>query len=205
MSKTIKFWDKMALRSEKEKSEEKENKTIDRTLKHLQPEFKVLDFGCGVGGNTCDVAMNVNYVDAFDYSPESIAVSKRKANKRDINNINFVVGDLYDDNYQAEQYDVVLAYNILHLIDDQEVALEHISKLLKPNGLLISATGCLGEKKGIFRLFLGLLSKIGIVPPMQSFSIAQLENMITSASFKIIETEILDHALTDYFLVAQKQ
>ncbi|UAA38677.1 class I SAM-dependent methyltransferase [Paraneptunicella aestuarii] len=207
MTKTIQFWDKMAIRSEKQNDsdEGKENKTIDRTIKHLNSEQKVLDFGCGIGGNTCDVAEHVQHVDAFDYSPESIEVSKRKAQRRGIANVDFAVTDLYDERYQEEGYDVVIAYNILHLIDAPEKAVQRINKLLKPGGLLISATGCLGEKKSFFRMFLSLLSKIGVVPPMTSFSIAELENLVTRGSFEILETEVLDKALTDYFLVAKKQ
>ena len=207
MSKAIQFWDKMAVRSEKQKDsdEGKENKTIDRTIKHLKAEDVVLDFGCGIGGNTCDVAEHVKHVDAFDYSPDSIAVSKRKAQRREITNIDFVVTDLCDERYKDASYDIVLAYNILHLIDAPEKAVERINKLLKPGGLLISATGCMGEKKSFFRLFLSFLSKIGVVPPMTSFSIAELENLVTRGSFEIIETEVIDPALTDYFLVAKKQ
>ena len=204
MTKSIRFWDKMARRSKPDIPSETPNKTIASSTKYFTADTVALDIGCGLGGNTCEVAAQVQRVDAFDYSAESIAVAKRQAKDRGLANIRFTLGDLFQHNAEPAQYDIVLAYNILHLIDAHQVALQHIASLLKPNGLLISVTGCLGEKQSVFRLFLRSLSKIGVVPPMHAFTIAQLETAIARANFEIVETAVLDQALSDYFLVARK-
>lgn len=204
MTKSIQFWDKIARRSKPDTPPETPNDTITRSAKYFTADTVALDMGCGLGGNTCDVAARVKQVDAFDYSAESIAVAKRQAENRGLTNIRFTLGDLLQISEQGKRYDIVLAYNILHLVDDHRVALAHIASLLKPNGLLISVTGCLREKTSVLRLLLRSLSKIGVVPPMHAFSIAQLESAVQTAHFEIVETAVLDHALSDYFLVARK-
>ena len=46
---------------------------------------------------------------------------------------------LFDATLEAGTYDVVLAFNILHLVDDAPVVVARAAELLKPAGLLVVA------------------------------------------------------------------
>ena len=84
-----------------------------------------------------------------------------------------------------------------------------MNDLLKTNGLIITSTACLKEK----RTFIGILSssiifilkKMKILPYLKFFTIHELEEKIENCGFKIIETGILiDKPATEYCIVAQK-
>ena len=82
--------------------------------------------------------------------------------------------------------------------------MQRVNELLKPGGLFISATACLGEKRTFLGGLLFFLIKIGIVPNMKYFKRIELENLITNGNFKIIERENISDTLPNYFLIAKK-
>jgi 2-polyprenyl-3-methyl-5-hydroxy-6-metoxy-1,4-benzoquinol methylase len=61
-------------------------------------------------------------------------------------NVDFAQTNLFDERYTKESFDVILAFNILHFLEDHRQALQRITELLKPGGLCISLTPCLREK-----------------------------------------------------------
>jgi hypothetical protein len=81
--------------------------------------------------------------------------------------------------------------------------MRRINELLKPGGLLISATACMGEKS-FLGMFLLLLSKTGFAPYMNAFKLSELEGLIANGSFRIVETEKVHRTPPNYFIVAKK-
>ena len=81
--------------------------------------------------------------------------------------------------------------------------MQRMNELLKPGGLIISATPCMGEK--IFLcILLSLVSKIGLIPKIRSFKISELEDSIANGNFEIVETECLHQRSQQYFISAKK-
>ena len=95
-------------------------------------------------------------------------------------------------------------FNILYLLSDVRNVLKRINALLKPEGMFISTTDCLGEKKTFVNTLKYVLSKIGILPFMHMLKIHELETLIMDAQFKIIETEKLSVASSNYFIASKK-
>ena len=88
-------------------------------------------------------------------------------------------------------------------MEDYQKTIQRINDLLKPGGLIISVTPCIGEK--IFlNISLSLLSKIGLVPDIKSFKISELEDSIANGNFEIIENEDLQKGMPQIFIVAKK-
>ncbi len=92
------------------------------------------------------------------------------------------------------------------LFENTHKVLQRMNKMLKPGGLIISATACMGEKTFLnglqFILFTSLI-KLGIVPYMKFFKFGELENFIVDENFKIIEIYRLNRS-SNYFIVARK-
>lgn len=59
--------------------------------------------------------------------------------------MSFTKATLFDESLERESFDAVLAFNIFHLLEGAPKALRRIDELLKPGGLLMSVTPCLGE------------------------------------------------------------
>jgi len=99
---------------------------------------------------------------------------------------------------------VILVFYILHLLEDPHKVMQRINELLKPGGLIISATPCMGEKT-FLSILLSLVCKIGLIPNIRPFKKSELEDSIANGNFEIVETECLYQRSQQYFIVAKKK
>lgn len=207
MNKIMLFRDKVVTPKDNERyiTALTESEAVQRTLPFLEPNHTVLDFGCRTGNNTLAIAAHVNKIYGLDYSSSEIKYAKRRAATQNIQNVHFKTTDLFDTSYQEESFDCILAYHVLHLVDHPETIMHRINSLLKPNGLLISATNCWGEGRSVRKAGLSFLNRLGVIPRTHKYNVAELENIVTLANFEIRKTHVLDERYTDYFMIAQKQ
>lgn len=85
--------------------------------------------------------------------------------------------------------------------------MQRITELLKPGGLFISITPCLGEKMMLstkikFSL-LFLISKLGLIPSVKRFKFYELEDLI-AVNLQIVEIKNWYHLISFNFIVAKK-
>ena len=205
MNKSEKFWDRISKNYDKRANNDKTyKKTLEITKKHLKSSDIVLDYACATGLYSIELAGNVKEIHGIDISSKMIETAKRKAGK----NVNFAKATIFE-KYKKETFNMILAFNILHLLEEPQKVMQRINELLKPGGLIISSTTCLGEKKTFLSILLSipifLSIKIGILPYMRFFKIPQLEDLTTKGNFQIVETEILTHnPAIEYFIIATK-
>lgn len=211
MIKTEKVFDMAA--KNYEKTEEKRFreytiKTINNTKKYLNKSDIVLDYGCATGTKALELAGNVKMIHSIDISSKMIELAKRKAIERKIKNVDFSQAEIFDKSFKRESFNVILAFNILHLLEENQQVVHRITELLKPGGLFISTTPCLGEKMSFltkiqFSFFL-LLMKIGLFPSIRRFKFHELEDLIKTGNFQIVEAEKSYNELSGYFISAKK-
>jgi 2-polyprenyl-3-methyl-5-hydroxy-6-metoxy-1,4-benzoquinol methylase len=209
MNNSEKFWDRAAntYDQEEEKDEQTYVEIIDKTREYLKIGDVVLDFGCGTGHASNEIAGNVKVIHAIDTSSKMIERAKQKADARKIENVDYAHSTIFDARYGIGSFDVVLAFYILHLLEDTHEVMQRIHELLKPGGLIISVTPCLGEKKTL-NILLSMLSKVGLVPNVRSFKVSELEASIANGNFQIVETECLRRSSLgrsqEHFIVAKR-
>jgi 2-polyprenyl-3-methyl-5-hydroxy-6-metoxy-1,4-benzoquinol methylase len=204
MNNSEKFWDRMAKYLDRvERKDEATNiKIIEKTRNQLKISDNVLDYGCGTGTAAIEIAGSVKTVTGIDISSKMIEAAKGKTVERKVNNIDFVQTTIFDEKLKLGSFDVILCFNLLHLVEDKPKVMQRINELLKTGGLIISATPCI---KGTFLgVLLSLVSKIGLIPPITSFKISELEDLMIDGNFEIVETECLDKSGQQYFVVAKK-
>ncbi len=194
--------------TEEKRFEQATIKTLKNTKKYLKASDIVLDYGCATGTKALELAAHVKKIYGIDISSKMIEAAKRKAVERKIENVDFAQTTLFDERFKEESFEVILAFNILHLLEDSRQAVQRITELLKPGGLFISIAPCLGEKMAFltklqFSLFL-LLGKIGLFPSIKRFKFSELEDLIATGNLQIIETERFYGELSGYFIVAKK-
>ncbi|MCX9009805.1 MAG: methyltransferase domain-containing protein [Candidatus Methanoperedens sp.] len=206
MDKAEKFWDKMANYYDREEKKDELTyiKIIEKTKKYLKISDVVLDYGCGTGLISNEIADNVKEIHAIDISFKMIEIAKRKADGRKIKNIEYANSTIFDERYKRGSFDVILVFYILHLLEDTPKVMKRMNELLKPGGLIISTTPCMGEKT-FLSILLSLVSKIGLIPNIRSFKISELEDSIANGNFEIVETECLHQSSPEYFIVAKKK
>lgn len=201
-----KLWDKLSVNFDKrvKKHEQTYIKYVEKTGKHLNDKAIVLDFACGTGLIANEIAEYVQKIYAIDISSKMIEAAKRKADKIKIKNIDFAQSSIFDEKYEKESFDVILTFNVLHILEDTHKIMQRINELLKPGGLIISATPCLGEKQTFLNILIYFLKKTGIVRYMNVFKTRKLEDLIAKRNFRIVETETMHHSPTNYFIAAKK-
>ena len=205
------MWDKLAKNWDTPGVSLGENdlRIIERTKKYLSANDVVLDYGCATGSIAIEMANMAKEVRGIDISSNMIEIARRKADERKIKNIGFTRTAIFDESLGKESFDLILAFSVLHLVENSTQVIDRINQLLKPGGVFISATPCLGEKAFVSILMnipIFLFSKIGILPPINFFSVSNLAASIKNVSFQIIENENLSvHPLTECIIVARKK
>ena len=136
------FWDKIADKYSKQPARDMDayEQTLDRTRTYLGPQDRVLELGCGTGTTALKLAGNVGSILATDVSTRMVEIGREKARAEGAENVQFAVADVLENPAGEEQFDVVLAFNLLHLLPNADEAIAHVATLVKPGGVFISKT-----------------------------------------------------------------
>jgi 2-polyprenyl-3-methyl-5-hydroxy-6-metoxy-1,4-benzoquinol methylase len=205
-----KFWDRLARTWDKptEASDQTDTKVIAKTRPYLRPTDTLLDFGCATGSVALKLAGAVKAIHGIDISSRMIAAASEAAEARAVANVSFAKATIFADSLERGSFDAVLAFNVFHLLDDAPLALRRIDELLKPGGLLISVTPCLGEKGTVsvrsMMLLARLASGLGVIPYVWRCTIGGLQESMAAAGLVVVDTEELVHSTSEYFVVARK-
>ena len=213
MNKAQKFWDVQAKRfDENDKQFEYANQElITRTKEYLNTNDNVLDFGCATGTKTLKLADGVKHIHGLDFSAAMISEALKKRDELNVTNVSFSQGLIFNNDLEKSSFDKIIAYSIIHLLEESEKVLHRIHELLKPGGLFISETACFKDKMD-FKTRLEVsaylfLKRFGIFPlHLNMFKACDLEQLIKSLNFKIVKAESLFYnGMTISFIVAEKQ
>ena len=179
-------------------------KTIKRSIPFLNAEDTMLEIGCGTGIATITLADYVKKITAIDISEEMMLQAAEKAKENGKENITFQQKDLMELCAEPESYDVVAAYNVLLYMKNQDKVLEKIYEILKPGGIFLSATDCLGRNlsKDSVRKF--WKSKLHLMPYVSFDTPVGLMRKIQRKGFLVIEIVNLHKNPPNIFIVAQK-
>lgn len=209
MFKSEKFWNWLSKNYDKNAMDQTFVKIVEKTPKHLDKDYTILDFACATGLYSIEFAKYVRKIEAFDISSKMIEIAKNKVKKNQIENIAFSQTTLFDEKYQKGKFDVILTFNILLYFNDVEKVLNRLHDLLKPGGLIITSTACLKEKRSFLAILttplLFVISRLRLLPFIRFFKMNELEQTVSAAGFDIVDTEILmDSPATEYFIAARK-
>ncbi len=121
--------------------------------------MEVLEIATGPGLLAKHVAPAAKRMVATDYSDGMIAEARKGECPA---NLTFEVADAMNLPYADNSFDAVLIANALHIVPDPKKALAEISRVLRPNGMLIAPTFV--EHKGTLgsRIWSGILKIAGI-------------------------------------------
>lgn len=178
--------------------------TLERSRSYLRDTDRVLEIGCGTGSTALLLAPNAKQIVATDISDEMVRIGRAKAAEQSVQNVSFHTATLEDGTIPGDPYDVVTAYNLLHLAPDTETAIAHISTLLKPGGLFISKTPCLAGKYSLLRPIIAVMRLFGKAPPVSFFRTRWLDAAMARHGFEIIESGNFPKSPPSHFIVARK-
>ena len=180
-------------------------KKIEKLKSCLSPEDRVLDVGCGTGTQCGDLASSVKQVIGIDISSKLLAIAEQRMAERKIGNVEFMQATVFDERFEPGVFDVVMAFYVLHLCEDIDEVIRRINGLLKPDGLFILETACLGEKIRVMGKFLRLAGKLGFLPVINLLTTRQIEQALEQAGFSIVDKTKFSKSTDEYTLIARKR
>jgi len=209
MQNAATFWDKAAEKYARSPISDMDayEYTLARTRSYLKATDTVLEVGAGTGSTALLLAPNVAHIHATDISSEMTRIARAKAETEGITNASFATEDTLTTGEPT--YDVVLAHNLLHLVEDVDAALNAISSRLKSGGLFISKTVCeptggLPLKMRLMFLAIPVMQWLGKAPYVRFTPVEDWDALIASKGYKLLETGNHPVAPPSRYVVAQK-
>ncbi len=187
MSEPSRFWDRIADRyaSKPVSDEAAYQKKLRVTRDYFRPDMEVLEFGCGTGSTAIAHAPYVKHILATDISSRMIEIAEGKAEAAKVGNVTFQQTAIDDFEAPDETYDAILGLSILHLLEDKEAVIAKVHGMLKPGGVFVSSTACLGDTMKFFKLIAPIGKFLGLIPLVKVFTAKELEDSLTVAGFEI--------------------
>ena len=206
MTTATAFWDKIAPKYAAKPIDDMAayEQTLSRTRSFLHHDDHLLELGCGTGGTALKLAPSVAKVTATDISGAMIAIAEGKLDAQTARKVTFLQAPALQPLADAP-FDAVVAFNLLHLLDDLPAAITHLHQLVKPGGYVITKSGCLAEMNMLLPYVIKVMQFLGKAPSVNSFTTATLEATFRDAGFELIETGHFGKAKTSRFIVARRK
>jgi SAM-dependent methyltransferase len=213
LARSARFWDKAARKYAASTIADLPGyeHTLQRVRERLQPTDRVLELGCGTATTALRLAPATAHYTAADLSPAMVDIARQKlvGAPPDVHHmLRLVVADA-DAQLPAPArlaqsggactlstsdgdagWDVVLAFNLLHLVPDLDHTLAQVLRHLRPGGLFISKTPCIAHLNPLVpHVALPLMRLLRLAPPVQVLTKDQLLSTIERSGLTIDSVE----------------
>lgn len=118
------------------------NRSVENSAGYLLNELasgaSLLDVGSGAGTITADFAQRLapGRVTALEASEQSLELTHRAVERRGLNNVDFVVGDVHALEFPDDSFDIVHAHQVLQHVSKPVLALREMQRVCKPGGIV---------------------------------------------------------------------
>ncbi len=125
----------------------------------IRPTDEVLECACGTGLLTGVIAPRCKSLTATDFSEKMLRRAEKKCQK--YGNVQFQQGNILRLAYSDTSFDVVVAANVIHLLDEPHKALDELDRVCRKGGRIIIPTYMNRTERGTTNRISGAIGKAG--------------------------------------------
>jgi len=184
---TSRFWDRIAKKYARTPvpDEAVYQKKLQISRQYFGPDSQILEIGCGTGSTAIAHAPYVANIRATDISANMLEIAQGKAQAAGVGNVQFEQAAINELDLSTESFDAVLGLSILHLVDDWQAVIAEMYRALKPGGVFITSTACIGNMMKLLPLVLPVMKLFRLAPMVKVFTIDELKRGFRDAGFEI--------------------
>ncbi len=153
--------------------------------KYITSSQKILDIGCGAGTLCLYYAHRGNAVVGIDISQTAINRAKKSASLLKLKKAKFEKMD-FPNKTPQEQFDFIIFTEVIEHLENDELALNKIYKLLKKNGMAFISTPSRNAPLHRLGLAKNFDKEVG---HLRRYTLKELEKKVKKSGFTIIETK----------------
>lgn len=187
MTRSAHFWNRIADRYSRKPVADQSayERKLEVTASYLSESSEVLEIGCGTGSTALVHAPRVKHIRAVDFSERMIAIAEHKRTAAGVENVTFECATIDDLDSAQRKYDAILALSVLHLCENWTDVIDKMKHMLRPGGVFVSSTACIGDSMAWLRFVLPLGQALRVLPTLAIFTTAELEGALAGAGFGI--------------------
>ncbi len=182
------------------------NAQVMAELSQLKNLGQVVEFGCGTGTFTKELASKSDSIIATDISEQMLSVATKKL--ADVANVSVQQANCYATDLPEQHFDTVFMGNLIHVVAEPEKALAEAYRLLKPDGklILVSYTTEGMSLFNILKMIYRYLKVFGKPPEGGTkFGLEMLVNFVNYHQFSVERGKLLGNEQSKaMFVVAKK-
>ena len=159
----------------------KANRQLCATVEQfISPTDEVLECACGTGLLSEGIARRCKSLIATDFSAKMLRQAERKCRK--YRNITWEQADILQLRFPDECFDVVVAANVIHLLEDPYEALQELGRVCKKGGRMIIPTYMNGTDRGTTNGVSSAIGKAG-ADFKREFTLKSYQQFLTAAGY----------------------
>ena len=168
----------------------------------IEKTDNVLECPCGTGMIFELIAGKCRKLVASDFSHGMLEQTQRKCRK--YANVEVRFADIMALDFPDESFDIVIAANVIHLLDEPVQALKELDRVCRQGGKLIIPTYVNDENTGKTGNFARIVNKAGADFKRQ-FTYANYMDFFTEAGYTDVETRLIRGRIPCALAVIRKQ
>ena len=160
-----------------------------RVAERMSSNDNVLECACGTGMISIHIATKCRSLIATDFSQGMLAKSRKRCKK--IKNIRVEKANILQLEYQNESFDKVVAANVIHLLDQPDIAISELIRVCKKGGKIIIPTYIITKEHGISTILIRLINHF-TKTFLYQFNEQSYKNFFKKLGYSQIDFEVIN-------------
>ena len=160
-----------------------------KVAERMSSNDNVLECACGTGMISIHIATKCRSLIATDFSQGMLAKSRKRCKK--IKNIRVEKANILHLEYPNESFDKIVAANVIHLLDQPDIAISELIRVCKKGGKIIIPTYIIMKEHGISTILIRLINHF-TKTFLYQFNEQSYKNFLKKLGYSQIDFEVIN-------------